>query len=239
MKRLILPILAFILISCSNDDDSGSINDQPTNLKLEKYEVQWTTYFTESSSVFDLSYNSDGDIISLTETHTDESGEVGINTRYYEYENRKISKIEYNGEYTTLTYEGNQIVETTIYSDEIIKTEFEYDEDGNMVAQIETIDGDYCCTYEYEYDNNGNLLYSQGGFLYKYDNMRNPFSLVFDESYLKINRISNNNTLMVMTPWGDNYSYYSYEYNSEGFPTKREISYETSDRTSVRYYTYK
>ena len=143
-----------------------------------------------------------------------------IQTRLYEYNSegvltKMIDILPSNEKIYELSYEDNRISrQTIIYTQNEMSSyiDYEYDEKGNMIKEIrynissEGI-GEIWMTIEYEFDDKHNpyLAFKNLALPGKYTNPNN----ITKETYT-IDVLSQNEQVTT----------YSYEYNSEGYPTK-------------------
>lgn len=243
MKHFLLLLFTSLLfISCSNDDDSAPGNNEQDGLKLMKMETVTNDYNSdyEMTSVVDFDYNSEGKLSSKTETKTSNSGETTILATNYEYEDDKLVKIEYdNGNYVMYSYDENgYISESHAVGNDNTTTiimEYSYDDAGLMIERSITVNENCCTVDNHEYYEDGNPNYEM--YFTEYDENPTPLLLIYDSSYLKINKLPLNNILTQMDDVG-NTEEYTYTYNAEGYPTSYELDSAVNSQYSVREYFY-
>lgn len=209
--------------SCSSDD-SGSSND-PYTMRLSKiiesngeasfyYENNRLSHIIENQSNGDnhkvvLNY-SDNTLTSLT-YYKD-----GINTgeRTFEYQSDNIV--------------SNTLVEGTVtYLDT-----YNYNNESQVISSKEFQNGALYDETFYVYNSDGNMTeksFENSSLVinYTYDEKLNPEFYLFTNAFVRMEPISKNNILTSGS------TTYTYEYNEEGFPTKK-----TSSNGSITLYEY-
>jgi hypothetical protein len=167
----ILGLLAILILTgCEKDK-----NEFPSGTYLKR-----VIYHQNVDQIRHYYYNDQG----LLSTREYEFNDI-ISERFeYQYENRKIKRIDYYGfnsyddytlyhkDYLVFDYESNNIIKATRFPDQHVMT-YQYDDIGRLINS----------NADYEYDNNDNLIkiisYKDGEIYRKiyreYDSKSNPF----------------------------------------------------------------
>jgi len=206
-----------------------------------------------------------GGDVKLLESITDGDGKP-LKKFEYDKQNRLIKIIDYyegNIYYTgTITYSGNSsVIVERVYDKSKEKKVENFVISGNTIkresADFLTINEDGYITVEvgswrFQYQN-GNLISQEsetGGYSYtSYDDKKSPFSSASTPKWLLQYVLedftsANKNNILEENSGGEvtasaNYKY-KYEYNSDGFPAKKETyaEYAESKEKSITLYTY-
>ncbi|GAA0739706.1 hypothetical protein [Gaetbulibacter jejuensis] len=235
-NNLISLLLVTVIFSCSNSESNENDN-QPKlimvtelitqNGELTDFGPEGNVTYQYNSNNFvsvltasggyikEFAYNSNNQVIS--ETYNNENGfSYTIN---YMYENGLI---------TMETYEDDSYIEFVYTNNLVSQMLFNYPNNPQNNSSISLT-----------YDANGNIktliddATSEIFESYDYDNMINPFSLLFPSSYNKIKRISNNN----MTYREDCNRITVYDYNNQNLPLSSTYN-DCGGFTKERVYFY-
>lgn len=254
MKRRlqIYTVLAFILVSCRDEDDPVVPKEPTCELKtfVETYPDYNLTYSLS------LSYDDQGRVIVLREQE-DYEGDIYAYEIHFQYEGNKLISAEYYKEESSvdyligLTYQGEELQKLTLTSSYEGNADIDeyrlYYENGNLF-RIENwdnySDGDpdtftLFGSEEFVYEG-GNVAerYESNAFIgdevvqyrYKYDNNPNPFYrnmalLIWKGSWSKF--LSQNNVVQESYESDDYTTTFQYEYNDQGWPTN--MTFENAD----------
>lgn len=242
MKKLILFAALAVLASCSSGDDNPN-NEQNNNNQIPITEIkgkikstEYTYYVTDQNggktpykSIAEYSYGSNGYISNAKITDTYDNS---ISYQYYDYNENNIEKWRYqmsgkNYE-SAYTYNGNLILKSTNNEEGGLHIRnFEYNSKNEKVKETYfTNTTSLSSITDYSYIN-GNISkevtnYKSNGAptepittTYSYDNKNIAFKGAFPENYLMMIGIGKNNVIK------DDNDVFTYEYNSDNFPTKR------------------
>lgn len=235
-SNLILLLLVIVIFSCSNSESNENEN-QPklimvtelitqngeltdfgpeSNVTYQYNSNNFVSVLTASGSyIKEFTYNSNNQVIS--ETYNNENG-VSYTINYM-YENGLI---------TMETYEDDSYIEFVYTNNLVSQMLFNYPNNPQNNSSISLT-----------YDANANIktliddATSEIFESYDYDNMINPFSLLFPSSYNKIKRISNNN----MTYREDCNRITVYDYNNQNLPMSSTYN-DCGGFTKERVYFY-
>lgn len=243
MKKFLLFAAIAAFASCSSDDNSSpeeNNNQIPTPDLKGKLKMMEAQYFIYEDGVrkdyvlkVEPSYGAHGYI---DQTKTTDSYNNSVSFRYYDYSGNNIVKMRYEMEgknhETSYTYKGDLIVESTNNEEQGLHIR-NYDYNSLNEKTKETYFRKTSTLHsvtDYAY-NNGNVVkkvinYKEEGFpiepivdTYSYDNKNSAYKGAFPDNYLmlvgdgKNNMIKNNNLV------------YTYEYNSDNYPTKMFSEY--------------
>ena len=220
MKNILF-FFAFLIVSCSSNDDT---TNNETNLKLIKETI------SSSNNTRTLNYIYENNLLSKI---TGDNANSDEDDRRYIFSNGKLVQIKLYtrqnfddpAKATTLTmlYDGNNIASytstyddnsaaPTTYTNTYINNRLDYQTDSNGNQG-----------FRHEYYETGNLHKIRNNnsdiFVYNsYDTKKNPYFLVYPDSYLRMQIYSPNN---VLNANGNNATEtYEYVYNSYDYPTK-------------------
>lgn len=226
MKQITLLFIALIIFGCSNDNSNDDSKNTDTVKLVKVVEVD----------------NNDNETTTTILNYDGNKLDTSISTDKYEvfktkfiYEKNKLVKLERTINYLyssnndlTIEYEGDNIYKTYGYdgSTTLFSHEYFYNSKGQLITDKQYDNNKYCCETNYTYDSNGNI---SGG---SYDDKKNPMYYILPEAYSKIKEISKNNLL------SDGTSTYAYEYNTEGFVTKKTETHKYFSKTIVTNYYY-
>jgi hypothetical protein len=227
--------MALLILGCSNDNSSTP--NVPVNVrgtKLIQINEDWldnnhgttTKFIYVNGVVSKREYSQNGT------TFYDE-------TTKFNYENNRLKSLSFShGSYPTgtetYTYKGDLITScvSTKYSTTEI-TSYEYNANNQMIKMISTsATNNQASGQTFEYNSFGNLyknptipFNSSYNAIYdtfnSYDDQKNPYSLVFSDSFMKIFLYSKNNNTK-KTGFNNNpISTYEYVYNKDGYPTQK------------------
>ena len=258
MKKLIsILTVAFLITACSKSDDEVETQKQvKTYLKSEVIDVfNGTTTFTLSSN---YTYNSQNQIIGIEETSSDtyySSDKSYTNFVYNSQGKLESYQLEYTVNGTTYNYKNTYIYSPESVVQEITTTNlatntitqrnsYEYTTNGLIFRYIQasgtvgqtniyTYNGDNISQIEYK-NQSGTTVQIQN--FNGYDNKPNPFQLKWASVPDKLRSINNCSSEVRTTSstGAVTTTQYSYEYNADGYPTKRiDI---TSGRTATWTY---
>mgnify|MGYP003576012293 CR=1 FL=1 len=258
MKKLLLLVIAFNLItSCSSDENSSSEQQDSTLPKTISY--TYSDRYLGMNSINILTYNGNkivssiksgsktiftytGDVIAKQEVFdVDEKGkEIKTKEVNYTYENGKlITRV--SKAYFTTQYPDGTSIDKTVYthaSNEFISF-IRYAVDIDTKVETKRYDGSF--TYA-----DGNLMkYIAGSsiYIYEYDTKKNPlknvlgFNLLLDE----IREMGKNNaTKISYKPISGSDANYlkSYIYNEKDYPTKHTSYAHDGSIEFIIDYTY-
>lgn len=255
MRKLLLLSTIALFVSCSSGDDSTN-NEQNNNnnqipiseIKGKIKSMEYTYYVTDQNgnktsykSTAEYSYGSNGYISNTKVTDTYENS---ISYQYYDYNGNNIEKWRYqmSGENyeSVYTYSGNVILkETNNEQGGLHVRDFQYNSKNEKIKETYFRNTNVLSSItDYTYVN-GNIVkevisYKENGAptgpvtrTYTYDNKNIAYKGAFPENYLVTTGMSKNNIIK------DNDDVYTYEYNSDNFPTKR-----TTDNEIIIYKYY-
>ncbi|WP_289046167.1 hypothetical protein [uncultured Olleya sp.] len=217
---LLIATSIILISSCNNDNVEDMVNE---DIKL--LEITESFYDNDSlisSSIINFTYG----INNFVETEVNSSG----NEKHYLYNsNNQLISYSYSNNGViynyTYNYDNGLIINQTDSNNNIIYT-------YNYNNQQQLIDINNTLFFTYYSNNNiatktdsyGNIDY------YEYDDMNNPYKLLFPESISKINYWTNNNILT------ENQTHYSieYEYNDNDYPTKSTLTSLTTNGNTLK-----
>lgn len=237
---LILFLFTGLFWSCSSDDDNGGgASGSVLPLKMT---------YSDGEENFDVVFSYNGNKISkMTYSPTSPFGNAEA---VFEYSGDKIIKTTLDLEVGTITktytYDNNRIVSTSEIWGRDGVTDHTYDWiDANHV-KVTNVGTDYTTDY---YLSNGNIVKVEdyfGGSIWKsnftFDSKNRPFKNIEGFQYLieedDLHFFNRNNVVKDVTTAGDNtfVTDYSYEYNSNNFPTKQTTISE--EETIIYTFTY-
>jgi YD repeat-containing protein len=239
MKKLMFLSLAFSLVFTSCKKNKDDIEPAHQNLLVKRTDndglIFAYTYdasnkmtgYTQTSNAynpaknFTFTYNSDGSLATYFESNSSLRGKCTYNT-----DGTLANKKEYSvaGAVETLvntytyTYAAGVTTQAYVYAatGNGFRDEYKYDAKGNVIEQKEysnTTPGNPTGTYSVTITNTN------------YDNQNNPNSC-YPSSFI-FPRVAKNNTgILTYNPGGT--GTFIYEYNADGYPTKRTQSTEIS-----------
>ncbi|WP_108424443.1 hypothetical protein [Flagellimonas amoyensis] len=232
---------AILLVSCSKDDDGGN---QPLQTLLSKR-------ITDSET---LSYTYDSNNRATGYSSENPVGENNYSVTYRYNSSGQMVEANYtttSGTYTKIVYLHNNNGQLTQIETYMVtagvatlesKSEADYSTTGKVSVYRTTLSGTPYLNTEYYLDPNGNitsqLSYDASGLLIvtsvssNFDDKKTASASLPDESFA---RNKNNYGTVAVTPTGgsSNISNFMYEYNDDGYPTKR-----TSNVGSIVTYEY-
>lgn len=235
-----LTIISFTLMNnCQSDDNDENSN---SGMKPKKYKV-----VESDGNSWKLNFQYNGNLITKVTT------DFG-NTITFSYDNGKLKnyKVEYDGEEPetyNVVYE-NDLLKQISNSTNSEKYIFEYNSNKQVSKSKYYENNNLLETESYEYDNYGNIIETKLGstsFQTSFDSSNNPFRYVFpqmdaENTYEWFGGLVNNETISkVKHSTSSNYTTqytYSYEYNSENYPTKRTQKSPNGSVQEVVTYEY-
>lgn len=258
MKKIIsILTVSVLLTACSKSDDKALTQAPVKNyLKSEAIDVfNGTTTFTLSSN---YTYNSQNQIIGIEETSSDTNYnpnksytnfvynskgklesyqfQYTMNGTTYNYKNTYIYSPEsVVQEMTTTNLATNTITQRNTYEYTTNGLTFRYIQASGVVSQtnIYKYNGDNISQIEYK-NQSGTTIFIQN--YNGYDNKPNPLQLKWESVPDKLRSINNSNSEVktISSTGAVTTTQYNYEYNADGYPTKRiDI---TSGRTATWTY---
>ncbi|MGD1839426.1 MAG: hypothetical protein ACFB0B_00795 [Thermonemataceae bacterium] len=256
-KYFTLVILSFLFFTaCNNDNeeatvdpdplaDVGDVDTDPLQNRCRMTVIEETE--GENKKITQtFTYDESGNVVKW---ELDERGAAAISYSTYEYDeqNRLVKEMQYEGdnptpvESSTIVYESEA---TILVKNEEGETSTTYTlNEAGRITKVDFGSGEY---ERYEYDENGNITKRFGNTDFppyeavekeyvRYDDKKNKYTTLPDNFRL-IFAISVNNVLEEKSYFNgggenklDGTSTYTYEYNDEGFPTKRTEKYEDTD----------
>lgn len=229
MKKILLLLL--FISACQSEIDEEIENSKLLLTKIESYSSNSTEPFQTTFFEYDNKSK-----LLLTKNQN------GWVTNQYVYLNDKIISIESLETLTKYNYEEELIVsssELNKITNVLVLTDYIYNSKNQLINSKSYVDNILRCESNYTYNDQGNVVteinscLSSQTFSYKYDNMNNPTSLLYNNGLLKLFRVDKNN---IMKAYEGNSVIYSmsYEYNDQNYPSSRIVSFGIRD-----VYTYK
>jgi hypothetical protein len=250
MKKLLLLLVAFAFASCTSSDSASESTNPSSTLKLytikETYENNYfptttTTYNIISDTKISIVEKSSSEELitdytllngKLLSLKTYYSTNVPKKNMTFEYENDRLSKVvgeEFYGSVSTsyktttyYTYSGSTAKSKEYDKNNVLiyETDLEYDKNWNLIKFVEK---------DIEY--NKTLTSTK-----EYDNMKNPLSTIFTAPF-SVNNILKNTDLS--SDGSKHVDFYTYKYNSDGYPIEEKVYNTQNKLVSTKEYTYK
>lgn len=255
--KVLLVLLAFGAASCGeeNPDDLVTPVDPQSGCRLTELREQGDDEVTK------VEYNAQGNISKVTETGR---GDTDIIAYTYDANNRLIKVEQTNdsdNDYSAYEYTNGLVSAIKEYDGGVLESTItlKYDANKRLIELTEDLDDDiYKVTFEY--DNKGNVTKSEAFFdnmlsrrrvFENYDDKKTPLSAVpglVEPSAMASKNNPGKETVQYFTdqdgngqvdaqPYDSRVTTYTYEYNSNGFPTKITQS-EAGGRSYIQLYTY-
>ncbi|MFT3738790.1 MAG: hypothetical protein QM786_08520 [Breznakibacter sp.] len=259
MKNFTFYVYAFMtasavfVSSCSDDDDDNPTASVKQILAVVKSEPNEAEH---DSIVF--SYNTNGELVQTDEYLVSGSSITKTGENKFTYKTGKLVSVEtferegsamVKSDKDSISYDDNNRIEKifdfSVADDEFVLNDYTtivtYNDNSSLPSRY-TFD-----TYgyqDYEYDARNNIVklkdYDNGVLdgidIYTYDTRKNPFK----GNYLMVNELEFFNTNNILTVTGEDYRQVrTYEYNSEGYPTKTTLVETYPDSTEEYSYTLK
>jgi hypothetical protein len=220
MKKIFL-ILLFIL-ACTSQ---GDVEFETSKLLLTRIE----SYNLNSNEPFQITFFNYDQELKLVSTN-DKSG---WNTTQYAYEKDKIISIENGETLTKYNYEGELIVSSSLLNKItkiLVLTDYKYNLNNQLVNLKNYKNNTLICETSYTYDDQNNVKTEidpcsrSEKLSFEYDNMKNPYALLYNKGLLKVFKTLNNN--ITKTYEGDSVLFtMNYVYNEQNYPSSATVSY--------------
>lgn len=235
MKKLLLSFAILLIVSSCSDDESVLPTVNQNSLKLTKTVAKDTNGII--SETHEYEYNENGLLNKHVETET--SGGTTTWILYYN-SNNTIDYLTINGVQKIFIYTGGLISSDTFIEDGVLYTHFyTYNSSNQLIKEEQSQNGGGLePSQTYVYDGNGNIsnmtynvgIPSESTTTYTYDNMKNPFRLAYSTNLSRIYNIGMNNIVSEGSS-----ETFTYEYNSDNYPNKKDVFYNGTLTETIEY----